>query len=250
MLRYQQQFDFFDNEAINRSVRFVSLSEDAMSGDLDRGARAHRRRGQPPTTRGWSSSTRSARWSSPARTRQPEDQPAAVRAAAGHADDELAGHHLPDRRILQRDRRQPGVHGGRRPDLAAPERAAQLHGAQDGDHEDARPAHACRACTPSASTTAGVRVFAPAQVVAAGSRRARRAVHGERALHGRAGARRDARRRPAARLLAAGGRAFGVGQEHPGRVLPGRRRALRRDRRGRRLRAAPQPGAQSACSST
>ena len=35
MLRYQQQFDFFDNEAINRSVRFVNLSEDAMAGDLD-----------------------------------------------------------------------------------------------------------------------------------------------------------------------------------------------------------------------
>ncbi len=36
MLRYQQQFDFFDAEAINRRVRFVSLSEDAMAGDLDR----------------------------------------------------------------------------------------------------------------------------------------------------------------------------------------------------------------------
>lgn len=36
MLRYQQQFDFFDSEAINRSIRFVNLSEDAMAGDLDR----------------------------------------------------------------------------------------------------------------------------------------------------------------------------------------------------------------------
>lgn len=36
MLRYQQQFDFFDNEAINHRVRFVDLSEDAMKGDLDR----------------------------------------------------------------------------------------------------------------------------------------------------------------------------------------------------------------------
>jgi circadian clock protein KaiC len=36
MLRYQQQFDFFEPEAINGSVRFVSLSEDAMTGDLDR----------------------------------------------------------------------------------------------------------------------------------------------------------------------------------------------------------------------
>jgi circadian clock protein KaiC len=36
MLRYQQQFGFFDDEAVGRSVRFVSLSEDAMSGDLER----------------------------------------------------------------------------------------------------------------------------------------------------------------------------------------------------------------------
>ena len=36
MLRYQQQFDHFDNDAVGRSVRFVNLSEDAMSGDLSR----------------------------------------------------------------------------------------------------------------------------------------------------------------------------------------------------------------------
>ena len=36
MLRYQQQFGFFDSESINRAVRFVNLSEEAMAGDLDR----------------------------------------------------------------------------------------------------------------------------------------------------------------------------------------------------------------------
>jgi circadian clock protein KaiC len=36
MLRYQQQFDFFDTEAINQTVRFVNLSDDAVAGDLDR----------------------------------------------------------------------------------------------------------------------------------------------------------------------------------------------------------------------
>ena len=36
MLRYQQQFDFFDAEALNHSIRFINLSEDAMTGDLDR----------------------------------------------------------------------------------------------------------------------------------------------------------------------------------------------------------------------
>jgi circadian clock protein KaiC len=36
MLRYQQQFDYFDAEAIDRRVRLVSLSEDTVTGDLDR----------------------------------------------------------------------------------------------------------------------------------------------------------------------------------------------------------------------
>ena len=36
MLRYQQQFGFFDAELINRSVYFFNLSEDAASGELDR----------------------------------------------------------------------------------------------------------------------------------------------------------------------------------------------------------------------
>src|SRR6188474_545544 len=36
MLRYQQQFEFFDTESINRAVRFVNLSDEAMAGDLDR----------------------------------------------------------------------------------------------------------------------------------------------------------------------------------------------------------------------
>jgi circadian clock protein KaiC len=35
MLRYQQQFDFFDNAAINRSIRFVNLSDDTLTGGLD-----------------------------------------------------------------------------------------------------------------------------------------------------------------------------------------------------------------------
>jgi len=36
MLRYQQQFDFFDAESLDQRVRFVNLSEDAMAGDLDK----------------------------------------------------------------------------------------------------------------------------------------------------------------------------------------------------------------------
>jgi circadian clock protein KaiC len=36
MLRYQQQFDYFDSAALGTRVRFVSLSEEAVGGDLDR----------------------------------------------------------------------------------------------------------------------------------------------------------------------------------------------------------------------
>ncbi|HEX6612564.1 MAG TPA: ATPase domain-containing protein, partial [Rhodanobacteraceae bacterium] len=34
MLRYQQQFDFFDSEKINHAIRFINLADDAVTGDL------------------------------------------------------------------------------------------------------------------------------------------------------------------------------------------------------------------------
>lgn len=36
MLRYQQQFTFFDLDKINDAIRFVNLSEDLLEGDFDR----------------------------------------------------------------------------------------------------------------------------------------------------------------------------------------------------------------------
>ncbi|MEO8137083.1 MAG: ATPase domain-containing protein [Betaproteobacteria bacterium] len=36
MLRYQQQFEFFNPEKINHSIRFINLSDDASTGDLDK----------------------------------------------------------------------------------------------------------------------------------------------------------------------------------------------------------------------
>ncbi len=35
MLRYQQQFAYFDTDALNKSVRFINLTDDMMSGNLD-----------------------------------------------------------------------------------------------------------------------------------------------------------------------------------------------------------------------
>lgn len=36
MLRYQQQFDFFELDKLNRSIRFVNLADDVACGDLDK----------------------------------------------------------------------------------------------------------------------------------------------------------------------------------------------------------------------
>jgi circadian clock protein KaiC len=36
MLRYQQQFDFFDTESVNHFIRFINLSEETLAGDLDK----------------------------------------------------------------------------------------------------------------------------------------------------------------------------------------------------------------------
>lgn len=35
MLRYQQQFSFFDEEAVNTSIRYVNLADDTLAGDLE-----------------------------------------------------------------------------------------------------------------------------------------------------------------------------------------------------------------------
>ncbi len=36
MLRYQQQFQFFDSEQVNTAIRFINLADDTASGDLER----------------------------------------------------------------------------------------------------------------------------------------------------------------------------------------------------------------------
>ncbi|MFA6984794.1 MAG: ATPase domain-containing protein [Arenimonas sp.] len=39
MLRYQQQFGFFNSEAINQSIHFVNLTDEMLTGDLDQALR-------------------------------------------------------------------------------------------------------------------------------------------------------------------------------------------------------------------
>ncbi|GAB3766527.1 hypothetical protein GCM10028796_25920 [Ramlibacter monticola] len=173
MLRYQQEFDFFDAGKLRHAIHFINLAEEAASGDL--GKVLHR--------------------------------------ILAEVESKGPG--------LQGNDNNPVFHGGRRPDLAAPERAAQLGGAQTGDRQDARasdpgwPAlvpHRQRrhprvlAARGGPAATAG----GPASVAAARA-------------HGCRGAGRHAGGRSAARLLAPGGRPVGCRQEHPRLVLPGGR---------------------------
>ena len=138
-------------------------------------------------------------------------------------------------------RRQPHVHRRRRPDLAAPERAAQLDGAQARGHEDARPADAAGAAYRSASARPASRCSRPPRRLATRHCRDRRAVTGERLSIGV----------PELDEMLGGGLPRGysmlvAGPSGSGKSiladgLPGRRRAQRRDRRHRRVRAAPEP---------
>ncbi len=51
MLRYQQQFDFFDPSRVGSDVHFLNLSEEALAGDLDGVLEADRRGGRSPASR-------------------------------------------------------------------------------------------------------------------------------------------------------------------------------------------------------
>ena len=168
MLRYQQQFDFFDTSQVNGCVRFVNLSRRAASGDLKQVLRASSPRSSRTTPAlvfvdSFRSVVLAQEAGKPFISLQQFVQQLGMLMTSWQATTFLIGEYFTE------TDRQPGVHGGRRPDLAAPERAAQLHGAQDGDHEDARPAHPAgpahlphrraghRRCSPRASAEARCR---------------------------------------------------------------------------------------------
>ncbi len=44
MLRYQQQFAFFDLTRVNESIRYVNLSQDVVNGSLETAPGPHRAR--------------------------------------------------------------------------------------------------------------------------------------------------------------------------------------------------------------
>lgn len=147
MLRYQQQFRFFDFDKVDTSVRFVSLAAEVEGGNYDdvlaqicEQVREH----APALV--FIDSFRS--FVEGAKGPDREVHALQSRPEARHPNDRLASDHLPDRGIpRQRDRPQSHFYGRGWHDMADPERAPQRHGAQAAGAENARaetapgPAH-------------------------------------------------------------------------------------------------------------
>ena len=94
MLRYQQQFPFFDINKVNESIRFVNLSADLLDGDFDRvlSRIAEEVKDYAPSlvfVDSFRSVVQSAKQED-----QGDIRVAALRAATGHANDQLAGNHI------------------------------------------------------------------------------------------------------------------------------------------------------------
>ena len=99
MLRYQQQFEFFDFDKLENSIKFVNLAADMVDGDFDRVIARIIDEVQEfaPSlvfVDSFRSVVQSAHCERPGRRR-----PAVLHPAARHADDQLAGDHVPDRRV-------------------------------------------------------------------------------------------------------------------------------------------------------
>jgi circadian clock protein KaiC len=218
MLRYQQQFDFFDLDKLNSSIRFINLAEDAAAGDLDK---VLARIVAEVEARGpglvFIDSFRSVVLASQSSghafiTLQQFVQNLGVLMTSWQATTFLIGEYFSDSDpnpiftvadgliwLRQSVLRNSVV---RKMEIMKMRGQPTLPGL-----------HTFRL------TTAGVQVYAPPQLPLA--------LNHHWATRGDWCARpgRHDGRRPAAWLLTAGGRPIGVGQEHPGLGLPGRRRA-------------------------
>jgi len=100
MLRYQQQFPFFDISKVNNSIRFVNLSADLQDEDFDRvlSRIADEVKDFSPGlvfVDSFRSVVHSAR-----RQDQGSNELQRFRAATGHANDELAGNDIFNRRVF------------------------------------------------------------------------------------------------------------------------------------------------------
>jgi len=226
MLRYQQQYDFFDSEAINRRVRFINLSEDAMAGNLDQ---VLRRIVDEVTTYNpalvFVDSFRSVVLASavegnPHGNLQQFVQRLGMLMTSWQATTFLIGEYFTESDANPVFTVADGLiwlrQSVQRNSMVRKMEVMKMRG------QPTLPGlHTFRI------DKEGIRVFAPAKVVAAECTEPNAAVRGARCADGCARAGRNARWRLAAGLLIARCRAFWIRQEHPGFDLPGRRCSMR-----------------------
>ena len=113
MLRYQQQFSFFDTSKLNNDVHFANLTDEALTNDLGQVLDAIVRKVEALSPRiVIVDSFRTLRRD---RVAEGHDGAAGVRPAAGDQAHVVAGDHVPARRISGRAApRASGVHHGGR----------------------------------------------------------------------------------------------------------------------------------------
>ena len=139
MLRYQQQFTFFDQSKMDGAIRFINLSQVVLDKDLARSSTRSSRRSRRPT-RGivvvdsFRTVVRKALTNASEMELQGFVQRLALHLTSWQATTFLIGEYV-EGEIA----RQSGLHRGRRAVLALPEHRAQLDRAQDAGHEAARP---------------------------------------------------------------------------------------------------------------
>ena len=140
MLRYQQQYDFFDAAKIgDGSVRFIHLGQQALEGGMGKVLEAivqELERSNPEIV--VVDSFRAMVRSTLAGTgrRDAADRLHAAPRARAH---QPPGDDVSPRGVRRGRARQRGVHGGRRAALALPGGRSQLRRAQAAGDEDARP---------------------------------------------------------------------------------------------------------------
>ena len=139
MLRYQQQFEFFDVAKVNTSVRFINLAKEALDGGLDEVLKRIVQEVEAASPAivivdSFRSVMQAAQRQNGQLDLQHFVQELGMQLTGWQATTFLVGEFQ-----LAETEDNPGLHGRGRPRVALPERRSQFDGAQDAGHEDARP---------------------------------------------------------------------------------------------------------------
>ncbi len=139
MLRYQQQYSFFDESKLGKAIRFINLTDVVLEKDLNAVLEEIIKQvtAANPGIVVVDSFRTVVRKAISDGERSGD---AIVHPAPRPVSDQLGSHDVSGRRICRGgDARQSAVHHGRRPLLALAGDGAEFRGAEAADHEAARP---------------------------------------------------------------------------------------------------------------